>query len=409
MVPDGSPPVGPASEAPTPGSSAVGGAEAAAGERADRLRVGVPGRPAWAYEVWVGAGLLAEMGALVRERCPAYRYAVITDSQVAPRYGPAAVAALADAAPGGADLLVVPAGEWNKTRESWARLCDRMLAAGYGRDAAVVALGGGVVGDLAGFVAATFLRGIPWVQVPTTLLAMLDSSIGGKTGVDTPAGKNLVGAFHPPSLVVVDPETLRTLPAHQMAAGLAEAVKHGAIADAAYFERVAREADAYFRQEPDALRGMIRRSLEIKAAVVEADEREAGLRKILNFGHTVAHALEAALGYELLHGEAVAIGMVAEARLGEAIGVTRPGTADRVARALEAVRCPVEIPSGLDPETFVRALAVDKKRRAGVVEYTLLAEVGRAAPRGEGGPEGGAGWTHPVPEEVAARVLFGGG
>lgn len=361
------------------------------------LRVAASPAPERRYEVWVGPGLLGELGRLLREKCPAHRYAVIADSQVAERYGEAVQAALL-----GLDvsLFTFPAGEWNKSRETWGRLSDRMLAAGHGRDSAVVALGGGVAGDLAGFVAATFLRGIPVVQVPTTLLAMLDSSIGGKTGVDTEAGKNLIGAFHSPALVVIDPETLRTLPAHQLAAGLAEAFKHGAIADGAYFDAVERALPAYFTHDLEALHGMILRSLEIKAEVVQADEREAGYRKILNFGHTIAHALEASTGYELLHGEAVAVGMAAEARLGERAGVTRAGTAERLTRALQAARLPTELPADLGADPFLRALALDKKRAGGAVEYALLSELGAVA--------GGPPWTRPLPESLVREVLFGG-
>lgn len=365
------------------------------------LRVQTSPSPGTAYEVHVGVGVLDDLGRLVRDQCPAHRYAVITDSQVAPRYGARALVALEGL---DAEVFPFPAGEWNKSREMWARLSDALLAAGHGRDSAVIALGGGVVGDLAGFVAATFLRGIPVVQVPTTLLAMLDSAIGGKTGVDTEAGKNLVGAFHPPALVVIDPQTLTSLPAHQLAAGLAEALKHGAIADAVYFRTVERSVDAYFARDLDALTGMVLRSLEIKAEVVQADEREAGYRKVLNFGHTIAHALEAAAGYELLHGEAVAIGMCAEARIGERQGITCAGTSDRLRAALEAARLPVDLPSDLRPDSFLRALALDKKRAGGVVEFTLLAEIGRVA----AGTEGGGGWTRPVPEEQVRRALFAG-
>ncbi|MBI4514108.1 MAG: 3-dehydroquinate synthase [Gemmatimonadetes bacterium] len=352
------------------------------------------------YEVCLGRGLLSELGGLILSRCPAHGYGVITDSQVVTRYGAVVLESLRTAG-GEVQLFQFPAGEWNKTREVWARASDEMLRAGFGRDGAVVALGGGVVGDLGGFVAATFLRGIPVVQVPTTLVAMLDSSIGGKTGVDTPAGKNLVGAFHPPALVVIDPETLGTLPAHQLAAGLAEAFKHGAIADAEYFERVAGSVGAFFAHDMDALEWMILRSLEIKAEVVAADEREAGYRKVLNFGHTVAHALEAITGYELLHGEAVAIGMVAEVRLGERVGVTRAGDAERLSRALEGARLPTELPADVSADAFFRAVALDKKRAGGVVEYTLLEEIGRVARSGDA-------WTRPVPEAVAREVLFGG-
>src|SRR5881398_3979296 len=256
-----------------------------------------------AYDIVIGRGLLADLPAFVKTACPASRYVVITDSHVAKLYGKQVMARFHDAKLQ-VELLEFPAGEWNKTRETWARLSDRMLAAQIGRDSAVIALGCGVVGDVAGFVAATYLRGIPCVQVPTTLLAMIDSSIGGKTGVDVPAGKNLLGAFHQPRLVVADLDVLRTLPAPQLAAGIAEAVKHGAIADADYFAFLEREHDAVTTKQPDALERLVRRSVEIKAGVVAADERETGRRAILNFGHTVAHAVEATVKFAVLHGEA---------------------------------------------------------------------------------------------------------
>src|SRR6185312_7677005 len=210
-------------------------------------------------------------------------------------------------------LFEFPAGEWNKTRETWARLSDRLLEHQFGRDSAVIALGGGVVGDVAGFVAATYLRGIPYVQVPTSLLAMIDSSIGGKTGVDVTAGKNLIGAFHQPRLVVADLDVLSSLPRSQLAAGIAEAVKHGVIADAEYFAFLEATPDAILRGDAAAVERLVTRSIEIKAAVVAEDEREMGRRAILNFGHTVGHAIEATVKYDMLHGEAVAIGMAYEA------------------------------------------------------------------------------------------------
>ena len=199
----------------------------------------------------------------------------------------------------------------------------------------MIAVGGGVTGDVAGFVAATYHRGIPWVQVPTTLLAMIDSSIGGKTGVDTAQGKNLLGAFHQPRLVLADLDTLATLPVPQLAAGMAEAIKHAAIADADYFATLER-ADVPLTRDSAALERAVTRSVEIKAEIVSADEREAGRRAVLNFGHTVGHALEATSGYTLLHGEAVAIGMVVEARLAEALRVAEAGTARRIAACIAA-------------------------------------------------------------------------
>ena len=267
------------------------------------------------YDIRIGRGLLAELPALLSSAAPATRYAVVTDSTVEQRCGRDLAGRLA-AAGLAVDLVSFPAGEWNKTRDTWAALSDRLLAARLGRDSAVVALGGGVVGDVAGFVAATYLRGIPWVQVPTTLLAMIDSSIGGKTGVDVPLGKNLLGAFHQPRLVVADLEVLGTLPAPQLAAGMAEAIKHGVIADAEYFELLEREQPAIAVKDLAVLERVVSRSVEIKAGVVSADEREAGRRAVLNFGHTIGHAIEATSGYAVLHGEAVAIGMALEARLG---------------------------------------------------------------------------------------------
>ncbi|MGH7699222.1 MAG: 3-dehydroquinate synthase, partial [Gemmatimonadales bacterium] len=272
------------------------------------VRVPIVERRDASYDIVIGRGLLAQLPALLARHCPAARYAIVTDSHVEPVLAPKVAAALRDAGLP-FESVAVAAGEWNKTRESWAAIADAMLAKHLGRDCAVIALGGGVVGDLAGFVAATYLRGVPYVQLPTSLLAMIDSAIGGKTGVDVPAGKNLLGAFYQPRLVVADLDALATLPAVQLAAGLAEAVKHGVIADAAYFAFLETEAPAIRARDPAALDRVVTRSVEIKAGVVEEDERETGRRAVLNFGHTVAHAIEATSKFEVLHGEAVAIGM----------------------------------------------------------------------------------------------------
>ncbi len=343
--------------------------------------------------------MLADLPDLAQAACPAARYAVITDSHVATLYGEKLVARCRDATLQ-VELLEFPAGEWNKTRETWARLSDRMLAAQLGRDSAVVALGGGVVGDVAGFVAATYLRGVPYIQAPTTLLAMIDSSIGGKTGVDVPAGKNLLGAFHQPRLVVADLDLLGTLPAPQLAAGIAEAVKHGAIADADYFAFLEREHDAVTTKQPDALERLVRRSVEIKAGVVAADERETGRRAILNFGHTVAHAVEATAKFAVLHGEAVAIGMAYEARLAERLGIAAAGTADRIRRLLERYDLPLELPESATPDELLATMQLDKKARAGTVRFALPEVVGRMH-------ADGSGWTVAAPERVVREVLSG--
>lgn len=322
-------------------------------------------------------GALDRAGEMVREAAPAHRYAVITDEVVGPLYAARVVESFARER---VEVLTVPAGEHHKTRESWARLTDQLLGAGFGRDTTVVALGGGVVGDLAGFVAATFMRGVPVVQLPTTLLAMIDASVGGKTGVDTPAGKNLVGAFHPPALVLSDPSVLATLPPEQLRSGAAEAIKHGVIADEAYFERVTADLPALLSQPRSTkMLELIARSVEIKADVVARDEREGGVRKTLNFGHTLGHAIESESGYRLLHGEAVGIGMVLESALAEQVGVAEAGTALRIREAVERAGLPVSCPAELGADRLLSATRSDKKARRGMAEFALPRRVGAMA------------------------------
>lgn len=336
-----------------------------------------------AYGVTIAAGALARIGDVARAAAPAHRYAVITDENVGALYATGVARALG----AGAETFTIPAGESSKTRDTWAALTDAMLSAGFGRDTTVVALGGGVVGDLAGFVAATYLRGVPVVQVPTSLLAMVDASVGGKVGIDTPVGKNLVGAFHQPSAVVIDPDVLRTLPPAHRRAGLAEIIKHGVIADECYFAEVESGRDALLSDPPgDVVAAAIARSVEIKAAVVTTDEREAGVRKTLNFGHTIGHSIEQLSGYALLHGAAIAIGMVAEAVLGERMGVTEPGTAARIERVLDAAGLPTRVPAGMTARAIIDATRSDKKARAGAVEYALPRRIGAMA-------GGDAGWS----------------
>jgi 3-dehydroquinate synthase len=350
------------------------------------------------YDILIGPGLLAELPALLKRHCPAAAYAVISDSHIAKLYGDAVVKQVSGLACR-AELFTFPAGEWNKTRETWASLSDRMLAAHFGRDCAVIALGGGVVGDVAGFLAATYLRGVPHVQVPTSLLAMIDSSIGGKTGVDVPAGKNLLGAFHQPRLVAADLHLLTSLPPVQLSAGLAEAVKHGVIADAEYFTFLERDYAAILAKHGAALERVVRRSVEIKAAVVAEDEREAGRRAILNFGHTIGHAIEATAKYEALHGEAVAIGMVYEAQLAEALGIAAKGTAERITRLLERFRLPLERPGGASVEDLIDVMRGDKKARGGEIRFAL--------PKGIGAMHGDkqGGWTVAVEEGTIRETL----
>jgi 3-dehydroquinate synthase len=352
-----------------------------------------------AYDVTVGAGLLDRLGDIVRETAPAHRYAIVTDSNVGATYAPRVLDALG-APPDRASVFTVPAGESHKTRESWARVTDELFAARFGRDSTIVALGGGVIGDLAGFVAATFMRGIPFVQVPTTLLAMIDASVGGKTGVDTPAGKNLVGAFHQPAAVVADLRVLGTLSTAQLRAGMAEAIKHGVIADARYFDDVAAVAEDIGAIDVAGARmlELVARSIEIKADVVRRDERETGLRKVLNFGHTIGHAVEHASGYSILHGEAVAVGMVIESRIAERLGVAEPGTASRVQSVVREAGLPDSLPTRMSVSDIIEATHGDKKARAGRAEYALPARVGRMAAESDG-------WAVAVPDAVVREVL----
>ncbi len=352
--------------------------------------------PVFGYVVSVAKGAIDRVGTLARQAASAHRYAIITDDTVGAHYADRVARSFgAERAP----ILAIPPGEHEKTRERWAEVTDRLIASGIGRDGAIVALGGGVIGDLAGFVAATYMRGIPFVQVPTSLVAMIDASVGGKTGVDTAAGKNLVGAFHQPAAVVVDPDTLATLPVPHRRAGLAEAIKHGVIADAAYFERIESQLPGLV-DEPsdDAMHELIARSIEIKAAVVQRDERESGVRKILNFGHTIGHAIEQLSGYALLHGEAVAIGMVIEARLGERTGATAPGTAARIERCVLAAGLPAALPAAMPASAIVAATRTDKKVRQGRVEYSLPARIGEMA---------GSATNHSVAldDSVVAEIL----
>jgi 3-dehydroquinate synthase len=343
------------------------------------------------YPVTIANGALETVAKTVDEVGPSHRIAIVSDDVVGPLYA----ARVAEPTGNRAHILTVPAGEENKTRQTWARLTDELLEAGFGRDTIVVALGGGVVGDVAGFVAATFMRGVPVIQVPTSLLAMVDASVGGKTGVDTRHGKNLVGAFHNPAAVIVDPLVLATLPERHTRAGFAEIIKHGVIADAAYFHDATQFAGE--KRDIAALSDLIRRSIAIKANIVSRDEREAGVRKTLNFGHTIGHAVEAACNYELLHGECVAIGMIIEARIAERLGVATKGTADGIQEACALAELPTSLPSA-GPADIVRFMKADKKSRGGNVEFALPAKIGAMA-----GAE--RGWGIPVDEAVVLEEL----
>lgn len=323
-----------------------------------------------AYPVVIGPGSRGELAPLLAAQLPDHRPVFIGDDTVT-ELVPAPLAA--------AERLSFPAGEAHKQRSTWASLTDQLLAHGCGRDTVLIALGGGVTTDLVGFVAATFLRGVPWVAMPSTTLAMVDASIGGKTGVDTDRGKNLVGAMHHPVAVVVDPDLLATLPERIFREGLAESAKHAVILDPSHGIWLREQASQIAARDGRTLTALIRRSIELKAGVVEDDESESGRRAILNAGHTVAHAIEQASHYRIPHGEAVAIGLVLETRYAESKGIASEGTAAAVAALLQALGLPTTVPPELPAHEVIEALQFDKKNRGGVVRATLLSAFGAVA------------------------------
>ena len=326
------------------------------------------------YPIHIASGLL--QGRLAALAQAPERMLIVTDGHVGPLYAERLKRAI-----GRPDCPVwqMPAGEAEKNLARFGELLERMAELGLTRDARVLALGGGVIGDLAGFAAACYMRGIGFVQIPTTLLAMVDSSVGGKTAVDLPAGKNLAGAFHQPDAVYIDPDVLATLPEREFRAGLAEVLKYGAIADARFFGWLEDHAEALLARDAAALEAAILASCRHKAAIVARDETEQGERALLNFGHTFGHALEVLLDYgTLLHGEAVAIGMRLAADFAAARGLADAGDGRRLRALLMRFGLPVGLPSGLDAEAVVAKMRLDKKAAAGRLRLILWQGVGRA-------------------------------
>ncbi len=330
------------------------------------------------YQVRLAAGLLDTLGPAACEALPAARRClVMSDTDVWPLYGARALESLRGAGLEASEAIF-PAGEESKRLATAERLCEAALAAGLDRSSAVVALGGGVVGDVAGLVAALYMRGLPHVQVPTTLLAMVDSSVGGKTAVDLAGGKNLVGAFHQPCLVLADPEMLATLPERELAAGAAEVVKAGLLGDAGLFEMLEKSPGDILAREGTALLEAVRRSVELKRRIVEEDERETGVRALLNLGHTFGHALETYHGYKtLLHGEAVAVGMAVACRLAVRLGRLGAGDLERAVRLLRALDLPVEL-GDVDRGRLFELMGRDKKARGGRPRLVLPVAIGSA-------------------------------
>lgn len=333
------------------------------------------------YEILIGRGVSAEAGARARA-LGARAVAIVTDQTVGALHAGPILASL-EAAGLRAGLITVPPGEGSKSFGMLDTVCDGLLAARIERRDLVLALGGGVVGDLGGFAAAILRRGVRFVQVPTSLLAQVDSSVGGKTAINHPRGKNMIGAFYQPQRVLADLSVLATLPARELAAGLAEVIKYGPIADAAFLDWVEARLDALLAREPAALAHAVRRSCELKAAVVGADEREGGLRAILNFGHTFGHAIEAALGYgRWLHGEAVGCGMVMAADLSARLGLVPAAFVERLRRLVARAGLPVLAPRAIGEARWLELMGVDKKAEGGELRFVLIEAPGRAVVRG---------------------------
>lgn len=332
------------------------------------------------YPIHLGTGLLARLDELLKPVVRGKKCLIVTDATVAPLYAEACAASLTKLGISSA-TAVIPAGESSKSGEQLFQLYDAAIANGMDRKSFIVALGGGVVGDLAGYAAASFLRGIQLIQIPTTLLSMVDSAVGGKTGINLPQGKNLIGAFHQPSLVVCDIGVLKTLPRRELVAGLAEVVKYGVIWDADLFALLEREAEVLVGGADLEVRAtlfahLVKRSCEIKAEVVSKDEREDSLRAILNFGHTMGHAIEAVAGYgKFLHGEAISVGMVYAAKLSVALRGMPQADANRLTNLLARLGLPTSA-SGLDWAALRRAMGVDKKNTLGKLKFVLAKRIG---------------------------------
>ncbi|MBA3005195.1 MAG: 3-dehydroquinate synthase [Proteobacteria bacterium] len=327
------------------------------------------------YPIFIEDGIMATVGVDLAKRNIAKRFAVIADDNVARLYGTTLMKSLNDAGIA-AELLTFPRGEASKNLQVFAELASRLAQLGIDRKDGLIALGGGVTGDLTGFLAASYLRGIPFVQVPTTLLSQVDSSVGGKTGVDIPEGKNLVGAFYQPKAVYIDTAVLTTLPLVELLGGLAEVIKYGVIRDFDFFVFLERHLDLILCLDQESIQEMIFTCCRIKAEVVAEDERESDLRRILNFGHTIGHAVEAASDFSIIHGLAVAIGMVAALRLAVACELCKRSDAGRVAALINAYGLPTEIPPDLDRDRIKKYLLTDKKTVAGSVFYVLPTAIG---------------------------------
>jgi len=360
----------------------------------NRMHVSIGGKADPSYEIYIGEEILDRVGMILAKDGRAGRYVIVTDTRIDALHGERVQAAL-EKMDLRVDRIAVPPGEEAKGIGTVLAVTERLTALGADRQTVLIALGGGVVGDLTGFAASIYLRGIPVIQIPTTLLAQVDSSIGGKTGVDTAAGKNLLGTFKQPQGVFIDIAFLKTLPDAIFRSGLAEVIKYGIIESPEMLDDLESAVANGNLRDTAFLERIIATACRIKKDIVELDERDRGLRRILNFGHTVGHAVEAASGYALSHGESVAIGMVAAARLSERLHGLPADDAARIAALIRSVGLPDRIPTEMDPEDILARLSLDKKKEGGMIHFVMIRKLG--TPFVNGG----------IPEEILRDALKG--
>ncbi len=340
-----------------------------------RLTLNIERKDAVTCDIVIGYDIMDRVGLLLSKDYGKMRCIMITDNQVASLYGEEVSTRFRNM---GLEvtMIAIPAGEASKTMETALSVMKEMLTLGADRTSVIIALGGGVVGDLAGFVASVYMRGIPYIQIPTTLMAQVDSSIGGKTAVDLPEGKNLIGTFNQPQAIYIDLKFLETLSEKEMKNGLAEIIKAGIIEDISLFNLLEAEAKAVRERHRSILAAIVEKAVRVKKGIVELDEREKGLRRILNFGHTMGHALEAESGYGMSHGEAVSIGMVAAARIAEKIYDLPAADRERIEALIAAIGHPTTVPASMSPDGILARLKMDKKRVGDTIHFVLIKKIG---------------------------------
>ena len=340
-----------------------------------KIRVNLDKKVASSYEICIGYDVLDRIGLLIAKNMPALHYIIITDFNISATYGQQLLDRLrVMSLP--VDMIDFPAGEGAKNMCTATAIVERLLELGADRKSALIALGGGVVGDLTGFIASTFMRSIPYIQIPTTLVAQVDSSIGGKTAIDLPEGKNLLGTFYQPKGVFIDVKYLNTLSEKEMSSGLAEVIKYGVIDDVAVFNFLERNIKAIKEKDQQVLEEMIENACRIKKAIVEIDEKELGIRRVLNFGHTIGHAIEAESNYTISHGAAVSLGMAAAARISEIMHDFPHRDRERIEHLLESAGLACRIPQGITTDGIMAKLRMDKKKESEVIHFVLLKKMG---------------------------------